>query len=527
MSGSRATTGHLLRSSALVSFMTQISRVLGMARDIVLANAIGAGHTPGADAFFLAFRIPQFLRRLFAEGAFQQAFVPVLAEYRARGDHNAVRDLVNHVAGVLGGASLAVSMLVVLASPWFTVLFAPGFWLHDPERFGLTSEMLRITFPYLFLITMTGFASSVLNTYDRFAAAAATPILMNLTLILAATVAAPWFEQPVFAMAWGVLVSGIVQLVFQLPSMKKIHLLPVPRWQWKHEGVQRILKLMVPALFGVSVSQINLMMDAILASFLPTGSVSWLYYSERVSELPLGVFGVAVATVILPSLARSHITESPREFSATLDWAIRLNLLIGLPAALALVVLATPILSTLFEHGQTTAHDIMMSAWAIRAYAVGLVGFMMIKILAPGFYSRQDMKTPVRIAVICVVAAQVMNVAFMVLFHQTLNMGHVGLALATALAAYLNSGLLFRALRQQGIYRYGRGWGKFMVQLLGANGAMVAVLAALLQQWPDWSAYSWQLRVLYLGVMIAAGIATYFAVLLLAGMRPRHLRLQA
>ncbi len=522
-----ASTGHLLRSSAMVSFMTQISRVLGMVRDIVLANAIGAGHTPGADAFFLAFRIPQFLRRLFAEGAFQQAFVPVLAEYRARGDKVAVRDLVDHVAGVLGGTSLAVSALVVLASPWFTVLFAPGFWLHDPERFGLTSEMLRITFPYLFLITMTGFASSVLNTYDRFAAAAATPILMNVTLILAATVATPWFEQPVFAMAWGVLISGVVQLVFQLPSMRKIHLLPVPRWKWRHEGVQRILKLMVPALFGVSVSQINLMMDSILASFLPTGSVAWLYYSERVSELPLGIFGVAIATVILPSLSRSHIAESPKEFSATLDWAIRLNLLIGLPAALALIVLATPILSTLFQHGQTTAHDIMMSAWAMRAYGVGLIGFMMIKILAPGFYSRQDMKTPVRIAVISVVAAQIMNVSFMIVFHQTLGMGHLGLALATALAAYINSGLLFRALRQQGIYRYSRGWGRFVWQALAANCSMVLVLLALLQQWPDWSVYSWEWRVVYLAVMCAAGLASYFAVLLATGMRPRHLRLQA
>jgi putative peptidoglycan lipid II flippase len=518
-------TRHLFRSSLMISFMTQISRVLGMARDIVLANAIGAGHSPGADAFFLAFRIPQFLRRLFAEGAFQQAFVPVLAEYRAKGDQRAIRDLINHVAGVLGGVSFAVSVLVVIASPWFTILFAPGFWLDDAERFGLTSELLRITFPYLFLITMTGFASSVLNTYDRFAAAAAAPILMNVTLILAAVVAVPWFEQPVFAMAWGVLISGVVQLVFQLPSMQRLHLMPVPRWNWHHPGVQRVCKLMVPALFGVSVSQINLMMDSILASFLPTGSVAWLYYSERVSELPLGIFGVAIATVILPSLSRSHIAESPKEFSATLDWAIRLNLLIGLPAALALIVLATPILSTLFEHGETTARDIMMSAWSLRAYAVGLIGFMMIKVLAPGFYSRQDLKTPVRIAVISVVVAQIMNISFMLFFKQ-FGMGHLGLALATALAAYVNSGLLFRALRQQGVYRHARGWGKFIWQALAANSAMVLVLCGLLHVWPDWSAYTWQWRAVYLSAMCVAGIAVYFAVLLLLGMRKKHLRLQ-
>lgn len=521
----RATSRQLLRSSALVSVMTQLSRVLGMVRDIVLANAIGAGHTPGADAFFMAFRIPQFLRRLFAEGAFSQAFVPVLAEYRARGDAAAVRQLVNVVAGVLGGTSLGVSLLVVLASPWFTVLFAPGFFFNDPERYGLTSELLRITFPYLFLITMTGFAGAILNTYDRFAVPAATPILMNLTLIAAALVAVPWFEQPVFAMAWGVVVSGVVQLVFQLPALQRIHLLPAPRWDWHHEGVQKVLVLMMPALFGVSVSQINLMLDSVLASFLPTGSVAWLYYSERVSELPLGIFGVAVATVILPSLSRSHIKSSPTEFSATLDWAIRLNLLIGVPAALALIVLATPILSTLFEHGQTTAEDIRMSAWAMRAYGVGLVPFMLIKILAPGYFARQDMKTPVRIGVISMVVAQVLNVSFMLGFHYGFRMGHVGLALATALAGGVNAGLLFQGLHRGGVYHFAPGWRRFVCQTVLANLAMVLVLQTLLSQWSDWSGYGWQQRVTYLSVLCAGGLVTYFGVLVVAGFRRHDLRL--
>lgn len=524
--GKTITTRHLFRSSALVSIMTQISRVLGMVRDIVLANIIGAGNDPGADAFFLAFRIPQFLRRLFAEGAFAQAFVPVLSEYRTRGNQAAVKSLLNAVAGVLGGTSLAVSALVVLASPWFTILFAPGFWLHDPERFGLTSEMLRITFPYLFLITMTGFASSVLNTYDRFAIPAATPILLNLTLIGAATVAVPWFEQPVFAMAWGVLVSGVVQLVFQLPSMQKIHLMPVPRWDWHHEGVQRILKLMLPALFGVSVSQINLMLDTVWASFLPTGSVAWLYYSERVSELPLGVFGVAVATVILPGLARCHASESSREFSATLDWALRINLLIGVPAALALMVLAVPILSTLFGHGRTTHDDILMSAWAMGAYSFGLVPFMLIKVLAPGFYARQDMKTPVKVGIISMVVAQVLNVILMFSLHHWFRLGHVGLAVATALAACVNAGLLFRALVTQGIYENTPGWGRFAARLGFASVAMLAVLGGLYITWPDWASYLWHQRVLYLGVMCTAGLAAYFGALLACGLRPRHLRLQ-
>ncbi len=520
-------TRRLLRSGAMVSFMTQISRVLGMVRDIVLANAIGAGHTPGADAFFLAFRIPQFLRRLFAEGAFAQAFIPVLTEYRTRGDKAAVRELINCVAGVLGGTSFAVSALVVVASPWFTILFAPGFYLHDPERFGLTVDLLRITFPYLFLITMTGFAGAILNTYDRFAVAAATPILMNLTLILAATVAVPWFEQPAFALAWGVVVSGVVQLLFQLPSLQRIHLLPMPRWDWHNPSVQRVLTMMMPALFGVSVSQINLMLDSVIATFLPTGSVAWLYYSERVTELPLGIFGAALVTVILPSLSRSHISESPKEFSATLDWATRLNLLVGVPSTLALIVLATPILSTLFEHGQTTARDIMMSAWAMRAYAIGLMGFMMIKVLAAGYFSRHDMKTPVRIGIISVVVAQIMNVSFAVVFYMTIDMGHVGLALATALASYVNAGLLFRGLWREGIYHLTKGWGAFLFRLISANAAMTLVLVALLNYWGSWSGYNWHQRAAYLSVMCVAGFLTYAATLLATGLRKRHLRLQS
>lgn len=521
----KVSSRQLLRSSALVSLLTQFSRVLGMVRDIVLANAIGAGHTPGADAFFMAFRIPQFLRRLFAEGAFSQAFVPVLAEYRAKGDAAAVRQLVNVVAGVLGCTSLGVSLLVVVASPWFTIVFAPGFFLNDPERYGLTSDLLRITFPYLFLISMTGFAGAILNTYDRFAIPAATPILMNLTLIGAAVVAVPWFEQPVFAMAWGVLLSGVVQLVFQLPALQRIHLLPAPRWDWHHEGVQKVLTLMMPALFGVSVSQINLMLDSVLASFLPTGSVAWLYYSERVSELPLGIFGVAVATVILPSLSRSHIKDSPEEFSATLDWAIRLNLLIGIPAALALGVLATPILSTLFEHGQTTAEDIRMSAWAMRAYAVGLVPFMLIKILAPGYFARQDMKTPVRIGMVAMAVAQVLNVSFMLGFHHVFRMGHVGLALATALAGGVNAWLLFRGLRKGQVYHYAPGWRRFVFQSLFANALMLLVLTLLLSQWQAWSSYDWQHRVAYLSVLCAGGLLAYFGALVLAGFRRHDLRL--
>lgn len=523
----KVTTRHLFRSSAIVSVMTQLSRVLGMVRDIVLANIIGAGSSPGADAFFLAFKIPNFFRRLFAEGAFAQAFVPVLSEYRQAGNRAAVKALLDAVCGVLGTSTLLLSVLIIIASPWFTILFAPGFWLHDAERYALTSQMLQITIPYLFLITMTGFAGAILNTYDRFTIPAATPILMNATLIVAALCAAPFFEQPVFALAWGVLASGVVQLIFQLPFLKQLQLLPRPKLQWKHEGVQKILTLMVPAMFGVSVSQINVMLDTIWASFLPKGSVAWLYYSERVSELPLGVFGVAVATVILPSMARSFARKSEREFSATLDWALRINLLIGVPAALALMVLAVPILSTLFGHGETTAHDISMSAWAMGAYAFGLVPFMLIKVLAPGFYARQDMKTPVKIGIIAMVLSQVLNVILAYSLHHYFKLGHVGLALSTALAACVNAGMLYQHLHAQRVYHRTSGWLKFSAQLVTAALLMVVCLLALYRLWPDWESYSWYQRVLYLAVMCVAGLGVYGLALIACGVRPRHLKLQA
>jgi len=511
----------LLRSSALVGLMTMLSRVLGLVRDVVLARFIGA--EAGADAFFVAFKIPNFLRRLFAEGAFAQAFVPVLSEYREAGSFAAVKGLVDRVAGCLGLVLLLVTLLSVMAAPLLAALFAPGF-VGDAYKFSLVSEMIRITFPYLLLISLTGLAGAILNSYDRFAVPAFTPVLLNVSLISAAVIASPHFEEPVFALAWGVLAAGVVQLLFQLPFLWRLNLMPQPKLDWQDTGVKRVLALMAPAIFGVSVSQINLLLDTVLASFLPTGSVSWLYYSDRLAELPLGVFGIAIATVILPGLSRQHASASVKAFSATLDWALRLILLIAIPAAVALVILAEPILLTLFQYGKTTAADVTMSALSLRAYALGLVAFMLIKVLAPGYFARQDMKTPVRIGVIAMVSNMALNLLFVVPLHFYWQIGHVGLALATAVAAFLNAGLLWRGLRKQSVYQPLPGWGRFAMSLLCANVLMAAALVWGLGQAGDFTTMLWWQRGAGVAVLCAAGLLIYAMVLLVSGVRPRHLK---
>ena len=425
MSGSQTKSEGLLRSSVVVGVMTMISRVLGLIRDVVVAGYFGA--SGASDAFFVAFKIPNFLRRLFAEGAFAQAFVPVLSEYRTQRDLDAVRLLVAKTAGSLGSVLLVVTLLGSVGSPLLAMLFAPGFYMSGSPSYDLAAEMLRITFPYLMLISLTAFAGAILNSYQRFAVPAFTPVLLNLCLIGSAVYLSPLFDPPIMALAWGVLMAGAVQLIFQMPFLARLRLLPMPQSGWKDEGVRRILRLMLPALFGVSVAQINLLLDTVLASFLQTGSVSWLYYSDRLAELPLGVFGIAIATVILPSLSRKHAEKSGEQFAQMLDWAVRMVLLIGLPAALALILLAEPLLTTLFHYGQMSDRDVEMAAMSLRAYGVGLLAFMLIKVLAPGYFSRQDTKTPVKIAVKAMVANMVFNLMLIV------PLAHAGLALATAL----------------------------------------------------------------------------------------------
>ncbi|QIB66336.1 murein biosynthesis integral membrane protein MurJ [Kineobactrum salinum] len=516
-----ATTPGLLRSSLLVSSMTMLSRVLGLLRDVVIAAVVGA--SANADAFFVAFKIPNFLRRLFAEGAFAQAFVPVLADYKAQGSLAAVKALVDRVAGVLAGTLLLVTSVAILAAPLVTAVFAPGF-VGDPVKFALTAEMIRITFPYLLLISMTGFCGAILNSYGRFAVPALTPIFLNLSLITAATVAAPWFEEPVFALAWGVLLAGVVQLLFQLPFLYRLELVPRPLWDTRDPGVRRILTLMVPALFGVSVSQINLLLDTVLASFLPTGSVSWLYYSDRLMELPLGVFGVAIATVILPSLAAHRAGARMQDFSLTLDWAVRSVLLIAVPAAVALLLLAEPILVTLFQYGEFRPDDVAMAAMSLRAYSLGLAAFMLIKVLAPGFYARQDTLTPVKIGITAMVANMVLNVAFVLPLMHYFNAGHVGLALATSVAACLNAGLLWRGLRRDQVYRFQPGWGRYSGRLLAATGGMAAAVLWLAPATEVWLGWSVQQRAGRIALVCAAGALAYLLLHALLGTRLRDLR---
>jgi putative peptidoglycan lipid II flippase len=513
----------LLASSLLVAIMTMLSRVLGLLRDIVIAHFVGA--TAAADAFFVAFKIPNFMRRLFAEGAFSQAFVPILSEYREKRSFADVQALVDRVAGVLGGSLILVTGLAVLGAPVLTAVFAPGFYLSDDQvRYQLTSDMIRITFPYLLLISMTGFCGAVLNSYGRFAVPAFTPVLLNVALISAAVVAAPFFAEPAFALAWGVMVAGCLQLVFQMPFMAALQLTPRPRWDLKDDGVRRILLLMGPAIFGVSVSQINLLLDTVLASFLPQGSVSWLYYSDRLVELPLGVFAIAISTVILPSLSRLQASSSVLAFRATLDWAIRMVLVIGIPAAIALLILAEPILMTLFQYGKLTESDVAMAAMSLQAYSVGLLAFMLIKVLAPGYFSRQDTKTPVRIGIIAMAANMVFNIALVVPLHFYWQVGHIGLALATSLSAILNAGLLYLGLYRQKVYSPMPGFVAVCIRLSMAALAMAAVLSVLVPEQAMWVGWLWWQRAWHLLLLCGAGAMSYFAALLLSGARLRHFR---
>lgn len=501
---------NLLRAVATVSSMTLLSRILGFVRDVVIARVFGAGLA--TDAFFVAFRIPNLLRRLFAEGAFSQAFVPVLAEYRNRHGHQATRELVDRVAAALALALAVVILLGVVAAPFIIYVSAPGF-SATPERFELTVQLLRITFPYIGFISLTALAAGILNTYSRFSVPAFTPVLLNLSFIAGALWLAPLLDPPVLALAWAVFIGGLAQLLFQIPFLVRLNLLPRFRWRAHDPGVRRILGLMAPALFGVSIGQLSLLINTIFASFLVTGSVSWLYYADRLMEFPTGLLGVALGTVLLPSLSRHHADRNPEEYSRLLDWGLRLTMILTLPAALALAVLSVPLIATLFHHGQFGAEDVWMTRQALLAYSVGLTGLILVKVLAPGFYARQDIRTPVRAAVVTLFATQAMNLAFI------FPLKHAGLALAISLGACLNAALLYRRLRQQGIYRPAAGWGRFLAKIAAALTVMAAVLWFGAGPEAAWLATSAMQRATRLAAVIAAGAAAYFAVLWLLGVR--------
>jgi putative peptidoglycan lipid II flippase len=501
---------NLLRALATVSGMTLLSRVLGFVRDFVIARTFGAGML--TDAFFVAFRLPNLLRRLFAEGAFSQAFVPILAEYRNRRGETETRHLVDRVATLLFVILVGVSTLGVVGAPLLIYVTAPGF-AADGAKFALTVELTRITFPYILFMSLVALAAGVLNTWSRFALPAFTPVLLNLSFIAMALFAAPWFDPPVLALAWAVFLGGMLQLALQLPALKRIGMLP--RWDWspKDEGVHRILLLMGPAVLGVSVAQVSLLINTIFASFLPSGSVSWLYYADRLMEFPAGLLGAALGTILLPSLSKAHAEERHGDFSALLDWGLRLTLLLTLPAALALAMLAVPLLATLFQHGAFTAGDVLQTRSALVAYSVGLAGLILVKVLAPGFYSRQDIRTPVKIALITLAATQAMNLAFISWLK------HAGLALSIGLASCLNAALLYRGLRRRGVFVPAAGWAGFGMRVALALAVLGVVLWFAAGADADWLTMSVGGRIGKLTLTVAAGIAAYFATLFLLGFR--------
>ena len=503
---------NLLRALATVSGMTTLSRILGYVRDFLIARAFGAGLA--TDAFFVAFKIPNLLRRLFAEGAFSQAFVPILSEYRTRQGAEDTRSLVDSVATVLFLALVLVTVLGVAAAPAIVWLSAPGF-AGDPVKFELTVALLRITFPYVLFISLVALAAGVLNTWNRFAVPAFTPVLLNVSFIVAAAFAAPYFDPPVKVLGWAVFVGGILQLALQLPFLARIGMLPRWRLDLQHPGVRRVLKLMAPAVFGVSVSQLSLLLNMIFASFLVTGSVSWLYYADRLMEFPAGVLGVAVGTILLPSLSKYHSAGAAGDYSKLLDWGMRMTLVLAVPAAVALAAIATPLIAALFHYGKFSAEDAAMTERALVAYSVGLVGMIMVKILAPGFYARQNVATPVKIGVLTLVATQAMNLLFVG------PLAHAGLALAIGLGACLNALLLFGVLRRQGIYVPQPGWGLFAAKVAIAVLLMAAALRAAAGPAQWWFEAGAAMRVAALGGLVVLGAAVYLGALLAFGFRLR------
>ena len=531
-------TPSLLRSMLSFSAMTFVSRLLGLVREQVIAGVFGANWM--TDAFLVAFRIPNFMRRLFAEGSFSTAFVPVLTEVKETRSSAELRELVDRTVGTLGGVLLVVTALGVFGADQLTAIFAPGAYLEQPEKFRLTSDLLRITFPFLMLVSLTALAGGVLNSFHKFALPAVTPVVLNLCMIAAALWLAPYFAIPITALAWAVLVAGVLQLLLQLPALRALGLLGLPRWGWSHPQVRKILRLMIPTLFGSSVAQVNLLLDTLIASFLIVGSQSWLGYSDRLLEFPLGVFGVALGTVILPSLSRHHVNTDRAGFSRALDWGLRTTLLISLPAMLGLVLLAKPIVATLFQHGRFTAHDVDMVGLSLAALSFGLPAFALVKVLAPAFYARQDTKTPVRAGV----AAMLANMALNVLFVGVLLLAwqgparegddllarlaaipglHMGIALASSVASYLNLWLLWRGVRSENIFQREPGWGVHLARLAMACAGMTAILFAGLLVWPDWTGIGTLARVLRLAVLIGAASAAYAGILLAMGLRPRDL----
>ncbi|MGQ0618566.1 MAG: murein biosynthesis integral membrane protein MurJ [Panacagrimonas sp.] len=511
-------SSRLLKSTGIVGLMTLLSRVLGFVRDILFAASFGAG--AAMDVFLLALKIPNFGRRVFAEGALSQAFVPVFTETRSSGDETEVRGLIAAVAGTLGATLSLITLLGCLGAPLLIWVFAPGIAV-DAERHQLATELLRWTFPYLMFISLAALAGAVLNTYGRFAVPAFTPVILNLCLIGTIFID----ERSVHVLAYAVFAAGVLQLAFQLPFLARIGVLMRPRWGWGDSRVRRIVRLMAPIVFGSSVAQVSLLLDTVIASFLISGSLSWLYFADRLMEFPLGIFSIAVATVILPSLSAQHVAQDSERFSATLDWALRVLLLLGLPATAGLLLLSGPLVATLFGHGEFGAHDIDMTRWALMAYAFAFLGISLVKVLVPGFYARQQTSTPVRYGVISLgvgmsVSLTLVGLCLLLEFQAP----HVAVAAATSASSLLNATLLYRRLRRDGIFRPRPGWGRYGLRLGAATGVLSAVVvigAGPLSGWIDASLHD---RVWKLSLLVGAAGASYFATLWTLGLRVSSFR---
>ena len=510
----------LWRSTVIVSAMTMLSRVLGLVRDIVLLNVFGAGKD--FDTFVVAFRIPNFFRRLFSEWAFSQACIPVLTEYKTSRTHAEVQILISRVFGCLLTAMTLLTFVAMVAAPAIIYLYAPGFH-SDTVKFDLAVDMFRLTIPYLLFMSLTAFASSILNSYGSFASPAFSPVLLNVAMIAGAWWLTPYMAEPIMALGWAVVVAGVLQLAIQIPELWKKKLLIPPKIDFKHEGVERILKLMLPALFGVSVTQINLLLNTIWASFMQDGSVSWLYSAERMTELPLGLIGVAIGTVILPSLSARHAEQDQAKFKGMIDWAAKIIMLVGIPASIALFMLSTPIIQALFQRGEFTLEDTQMTALALQCMSAGVISFMLIKVFAPGFYAQQDTKTPVRVGLMAVAANAILNVVFIGFFKLIdWQAEHMALALASSGSALVNAGMLYFYLHQRNIYRFGAHWKKLALQFGFANLTMIVALWYALT-WYQGDISQW-LRIAEVLGLCVLGVVAYVLGLYVTGFRPRHIR---
>ena len=503
---------NLLRALATVGSMTFISRILGFVRDTLIARIFGAGLM--TDAFFVAFKIPNLLRRLFAEGAFSQAFVPVLSEYKNQRSLDETHALVNNVGSLLLIALLLVTIVGVIAAPIIVAISAPNY-VGQADKFGITVDLLRITFPYIFFISMASLAGAVLNSYQRFFVQAFTPVWLNISFIVAALFFAHYFERPIMVLAWAVFVGGVLQLAYQIPYLIKIGFIPRFRWNPQDEGARRILRLMGPAIFGVSIAQISLLINTIFATYLVTGSVSWLYYADRLMEFPTGILGVALGTILLPSLSRSVADKDTVEYSKLMDWGLRLTFILAAPAAVALVVLSAQLVICLFHYGKFNPHDVLMTQQALIAYSLGLLGLILVKVLAPGFYARQNIKTPVKIAIFTLASTQLMNL----IFYWVTDLKHAGLALSIGLGACLNAGLLFYHLRKGQLFIPKAGWVVFMLKLVVALVVMGVVLYFVAGDAQNWLQYRLIQRLINMTGLVLLGAVSYFTSLYALGFR--------